>query len=434
MDDTKSADAATFVIVGGGLAGARAAEGIRAEGFSGRVVLVAAEDDFPYIRPPLSKEYLGGKAERDSIFVHPEEWYSEQNIDVLRGRTASALSTDANELTLDNAEVLHYDKLLLSTGAGSRRFPGPGADLPGVYHLRTVGESESLHAALKAGGKKVVIVGAGWIGLEVASAAKQYGNEVTVLGRETVPLNVAIGDEVGSVFAELHRQNGVTLRMETGVTEIVGDANGVTGVRLSSAPNGGPDGGPDEGELVPADVVVVGIGAIPNVTLAKDAGLDVDNGIVVDASFRSSDADVYAVGDVASVFHPVLGHHLRIEHWGNAEKAGVAAGRAMAGAAMEYDEIPYFYTDQFDLGMEYSGYGDLAKDAEVVFRGDKDKREFIAFWVADSRVVAGMNVNVWDVNETVQNLIRSRVTVDPAALADESNSLDALLDTEREHA
>jgi 3-phenylpropionate/trans-cinnamate dioxygenase ferredoxin reductase component len=406
----------TFVIVGGGLAGARAAEAIRAEGFGGRVVIVAGEDEFPYIRPPLSKEYLLGKAERDTIFVHPDAWYTQQNIDVLRGRTASVLEPAGHELTLDDDQTLHYDKLLLATGAAARRYPGPGADLAGVHHLRTAADSARLREALQPGARRVVIVGAGWIGLEVASAARQYNNDVTVLGRETIPLNLIVGDEVGSVFADLHRSNGVELRMSVGVKDIVGEANRVTGVML------------DTGEVVPADVVVVGIGAIPQTQLGQGAGLKVDNGIVVDAAFRTTDADIYAVGDVANVFHPVLGHGIRIEHWANAENAGAAAGKSMAGREISYDEIPYFYTDQFDLGMEYSGYGELAKDAAVVIRGDLAAREFVAFWVADSRVVAGMNVNVWEVNETVQKFIRGRVHVDPAQLADESIALDELLD------
>ena len=405
----------TFVIVGAGLAGARAAETLRSEGFAGAIVLVGAEDEYPYIRPPLSKDYLAGAAERDSIYVREAGWYAEHAIDVRRGSRGSALDLRAHELTVDGGEVLRYDRLLLATGASSRRFPGPGADLAGVHHLRTVDDSARLREALAPGGRRVVIVGAGWIGLEVASAARHYGNDVTVLGREAITLNTVLGDEAGAVFGALHRENGVDLRMATGVRELVGGADGVTGVML------------DDGAIVSADVVVVGIGAVPNVELAEGAGLAVSNGIVVDASFRSADPDVFAVGDVASVFHPVLGHHLRIEHWANAEHAGPAAGRAMLGRPVSYDEIPYFYTDQFDLGMEYSGYGDLARGAEVVFRGDRDRREFIAFWVAGGRVVAGMNVNVWDVNETVQRFIRSRVPVDPDRLADESIALEDLL-------
>ena len=406
----------TFVIVGGGLAGTRAVDAIRAEGFAGRVTIVAAEDELPYIRPPLSKEYLQGTVERDSALVHPADWYTEQQIEVLRGRAASALSPDAHELTLADGQVLRYDRLLLATGAASRRYPGPGAALAGVHHLRTVDESEALREALRPGSRRVVIIGAGWIGLEVASAARGYGNDVTVLGRESVPLNLIVGDEVGAVFGQLHRANGVDLRMSSRVTGIVGDDAGVTGVRL------------DTGEVVSADVVVVGIGAVPNVALAAEAGIQVDNGIATDAAFRTSAADVYAVGDVANVFHPVLGHRIRIEHWANAETAGAAAGRSMAGAEVSYDRIPYFYTDQFDLGMEYSGYADLAKDASVVIRGDLAAREFVAFWVADSRVVAGMNVNVWGVNESVVDLIRTRVRIDATRLVDEKIALTDLID------
>lgn len=410
-----------FVIVGAGLAGARAAETLRVEGFSGRVVLVAGENEYPYIRPPLSKEYLLGTAERQTIFVHEDGWYAGQEVDVLRGRRASVLSRLTRELTLADGEVLRYDALLLATGAAARRFPGPGADLPGVHHLRTVDDSTRLRDALAPGGRRVVIVGAGWIGLEVAAAARRYGDEVTVLGPESVPLAAAVGDEVGAVFGELHREHGVDLRMNTGVRELAGGADGVTGVILG------------DGQVVRADVVVVGIGAAPNAELAREAGLAVDNGIVVDAAFRTNDPDVYAVGDVASVFHPVLGHHLRIEHWDNAERAGRAAARSMLGQAVRYDEIPYFYTDQFDLGMEYSGYGELARGAEVVFRGDRAGRAFVAFWVAAGRVVAGMNVNVWDVNETVQRFIRSGVRVDPERLANENIALEDLLGAASDH-
>ncbi|MBC7443467.1 MAG: FAD-dependent oxidoreductase [Ramlibacter sp.] len=405
----------TFVVVGAGLSGARAAETIRSEGFNGRIVLVAGENAYPYIRPPLSKGLLSGTEARGSLDVHPAGWYAERDIEVKLGCRARALALDTHELTLPDRESLRYDKLLLATGASARPFPGPGADLTGVHVLRTVDESQALRTELERGDRRVVIVGAGWIGLEVASAARGYGNAVTVLGRETVPLNTVIGDQAGAVFAQLHRENGVDLRMETQVERLIGENGAVTGVVLAG------------GEVVPADVVVVGIGAVPNTELAVSAGLAVDNGIVVDSSFRSIDPDVYAVGDVASVFHPVLRQYLRIEHWDNAERAGSAAGRSMLDQAVSFDGIPYFYTDQFDLGMEYSGYGPLARDAEVVFRGDPASREFIAFWVKEGTVVAGMNVNVWDVNETVQRFIRSRVRVDTARLADERVALDQLL-------
>lgn len=404
----------TIVIVGGGLAAARAAEGAREAGYDGELVIVGAEAVPPYIRPPLSKEFLAGDGERDAIDVHPRSWYGEHGVELRLGRRAERLDPAAHEITLDDGSVLRYDRALLATGASPRRFGGPGGDLGGVHLLRTVDDSVALRSALAPGGRRVVIIGAGWIGLEVAAAARGYDDEVTVLGLETVPLNVAIGDDAGAVFATLHREHGVDLRMSTSVAAIRGDGSRATGVELQG------------GEVLPADLVVVGIGAIPRTALAEAAGLEIDRGVVTDASFRTSDADVLAVGDVASVYLPFLGSHLRTEHWANAEHAGKAAGRSLAGETVEYDEIPYFYTDQYDLGMEYSGYGPLAAGVPPLFRGDREGREFVAFWMRDERVVAGMNVNVWEVNPSVQRLIRERVVVDPARLADPAVPLEEL--------
>jgi 3-phenylpropionate/trans-cinnamate dioxygenase ferredoxin reductase subunit len=406
------------VIVGAGLAGARAAEAVRA-GSAGRVVLIGEETEAPYIRPPLSKEYLTGSAERDVVDVHPVGWYAEHAIERIAGHRAAVLDRGAHRLTLDDGRSVRYSRLILATGASPRPFPGPGASLPGVHYLRSLADSTRLRTALAEGGRRVVIIGTGWIGLEVAAAAKGYGNDVILLGRGAVPLASAIGAELGSVFQELHRDNGVHLGNNTDVVELEGETRSggtrVTGVRLSDR------------TLVRADLVVVGLGATPNTQLALGSGLDVDNGIAVSATFATSDPDVFAVGDVANVFHPRLGHRLRVEHWATADTAGAAAGRAVLGDTTEYDAIPYFYTDQFDLGMEYSGFGDLARSAEVVFRGDRAGRKFVAFWLADGRVVAGMNVNVWDVNETVQRLIRSGVRVEANRLADETIALEDLL-------
>jgi 3-phenylpropionate/trans-cinnamate dioxygenase ferredoxin reductase subunit len=403
-----------FVIVGGGLAGASAAEELRKQGFDGSVTLLASEKHEPYIRPPLSKGYLNGSDGLDAVYVHPSEWYAENHIDVKTGTSATSIDRAAHEVTLSTGEKLPYDKLLLATGSSPRQLPIEGADLAGVHYLRTLDDSEALQAELKAGGKKLVLVGSGWIGMEVGATARTLGNEVTILERDPIPLANALGDELGTLFADYHKEKGVVLRTSLIVDKIVGADGHVNGVAL------------DGGEIVPADLVLVGIGAVPNVQLAMDAGLDVDNGILTDASLKTSDPDIYAAGDVASALHPLIGQRLRSEHWANALNEGPAAARAMLGQEVAFDDIPYFYTDQFDLGMEYSGYGPLTRDAKVVYRGNKDSREFIAFWVADGKVVAGMNVNVWDVNEQVQRIIREGAKIDEARLADESVPLEEL--------
>ncbi|MCK6211550.1 FAD-dependent oxidoreductase [Georgenia sp. EYE_87] len=405
-----------IVIVGAGLAGARAAQTLREEGYDGPVHLVGEEPERPYERPPLSKEYLGGTAEREAGFVHPEGWYAEHDVELHLARRATALDLAGRAVALDGGSRLPFDRVLLATGARSRRLSGPGSGegLAGVHYLRTRAESDALRADLADGGRRVVVVGAGWIGLEVAAAARTYGNDVTVLGRETVPLNVALGDELGAVFGHLHRRHGVDLRMRTAVGGIAGESGRVTGVELEG------------GEIVPADVVVVGIGAVPNDELATEAGLQVDGGVVVDEHLRSSHPDVYAVGDVARAFHPALGRHLRVEHWANALNAAPIAARAMLGQDVVDDLVPYFYTDQFDLSMEYSGYFDLARHAEVVYRGDPGGGEFVAFWLVGETVVAGMNVNVWDVSPAVERLVRSGAPVDRRMLADAAVPLDEL--------
>jgi 3-phenylpropionate/trans-cinnamate dioxygenase ferredoxin reductase subunit len=403
-----------FVIVGGGLAGASAAEELRKQGFDGSIRIIAAEDHQPYIRPPLSKGYLNGSDGLDAVYVHPAEWYKTNRIEVTTGVSVTGIDRAAHEVSLSEGGTVHYDKLLIATGSSPRKLGIDGADLDGVYYLRTLDDSEALQAELKGGGKKLVLVGSGWIGMEVGATARTLGNEVTILERDPIPLANALGDELGTLFADYHKEKGVVLRTSVIVDKIVGSGGRVSGVAL------------DDGEIVPADLVLVGVGAIPNVGLAKDAGLDVDNGILTDASLQTSDPDIYAAGDVASAMHPLIGQRLRSEHWANALNEGPAAARAMLGQEVAFDDIPYFYTDQFDLGMEYSGYGPLTRGATVVYRGNRATREFIAFWVADGKVVAGMNVNVWDVNEQVQRIIREGKTVDVARLADESVPLDQL--------
>lgn len=404
-----------IVIVGGGLAGARAAEGARAAGYGGPVHIIAGEAAMPYNRPPLSKEFLIGRGTRDAIDVHPFDWYDEHRVQVLRGTRATALDLSGHRVRLDDGRDLGYDRLLLATGSTPRRWPGAGADLEGVHMLRTIDDSLALRDLFGPGGRRIAIIGAGWIGLEVAAAARGYGNEVAVVAPAPVPLATAIGSTAGEVFAQLHREHGVDLHMSTKVDGIVGEAGRATGVAVKG------------GEILPADAVLVGIGAVPQTGLAEAAGIHVENGIKTDAGFRTSADDVYAVGDVANVYQPFLGHHLRTEHWATAENHGRAAGRSMAGEAIEFDEPPYFYTDQYDLGMEFSGYGPLMAGVEPVFRGDVLGREFIAFWLADDQVVAGMNVNVWDVNKQVQQFIRARARVDVDRLLDPAVPLEVVL-------
>ncbi|HWU58255.1 MAG TPA: FAD-dependent oxidoreductase [Microbacteriaceae bacterium] len=394
-----------FVIVGGGLAAATAAETLRGEGFDGVIRLVGAETHHPYIRPPLSKEYLKGDAELDTVFVQQDAWYDDNQIDLLLGRSAQELDVGSHELTLDDGQRVHYDRLLLATGASSRRLSVEGSDASGIYYLRTIEDSESLREQIAAGGKRIVVVGSGWIGLEVTAAARGFGNDVTVIGMENVPLSAALGEELGAVFGGLHREHDVTLRLPAGIRSFAVENGRVTGVVTDS-------------ETLPADIVVVGVGAVPNIELAKNASLAVENGVLTDERMRTAAPDVFAAGDVANAFHPVVEQHMRNEHWANAINGGKAAARSMLDRDGVFDDIPYFYTDQYDLGMEYSGYPPLTRDAQVVYRGDLAGREFVAFWHLDGRVVAGMNVNVWDVNEDVQSLIRSARRVDLDRLTD----------------
>jgi len=404
----------SYVIVGASLAGAKAAETLRAEGFTGPVALVGTENELPYERPPLSKDYLLGKAERDSIYVHPRQWYADNDIDLRTGVTVTGIDRAARAVTLADGSRIGYGKLLLTTGSSPLSLSVGGADSGGVLYLRTAADSDRLKAAFTAGAR-IAVIGAGWIGLEAAAAARQAGAEVTVIEAAELPLLRVLGPETAAVFAALHRDHGVDLRFNAEVIAIVSEAGRVTGVSLA------------DGRTVPADAVVVGIGITPNVELAERAGLKIDNGIRVDAGLCSSDPHIYAAGDVASAYHPVLGKHIRVEHWANALNQGPAAARSMLGQDIAYDRVPYFYTDQYDLGMEYSGYVEPGGYDRVVFRGEVAGREFIAFWLdAADRVLAGMNVNVWDVTEPIQALVRAGRPVDAAALADPSVDLGSL--------
>ncbi|MGY1635960.1 NAD(P)/FAD-dependent oxidoreductase [Geodermatophilus sp. SYSU D00742] len=393
-----------FVIVGAGLAGAKAAETLREEGYDGPVVLLGAEPERPYERPPLSKQYLLGSAERDTAFVHDAGWYAGHDVELRTGVTVTRLDPAGHRVRLDTGEELPYARLLLATGSAPRRLPVPGADLDGVRYLRTLADADRLRADLTGGGRRVVVVGAGWIGMEVAAAARSLGNEVVVVEPQPAPLSGALGRRLGAVFAQLHRDHGVVLLTSSTVRELRGD-----GGRVASVVTDGHAG-------LPADLVVVGVGAAPRTELAVAAGLEVDDGVLTDETLHTSAPDVFAAGDVAGSFTPFYGRHVRVEHWANALHGGPAAARAMLGQDVVHDRLPYFFTDQYDLGMEYSGLA--SPDDTVVCRGTPGDDAFTAFWTADGRVTAAMTVNVWDLTEPVQALIRSRRPVDPERLAD----------------
>jgi NADPH-dependent 2,4-dienoyl-CoA reductase/sulfur reductase-like enzyme len=397
----------TFVIVGGGLAGAKAAEALRADGFDGELVLFGSEPERPYERPPLSKGYLLGKEDREKAFVHSAGWYDEHDVDLRSGVTVAMIDPAAHLVTFDGGTIA-YDKLLLATGASARRIDIPGAGLGNVLYLRTLPESEALRAAFTPEAR-VVIIGSGWIGLEAAAAARTAGCSVTIIEPQPGALYGAIGPELGGKFADLHRSHGVEFRFGESAAEFL--AAGPGSGRVGSVVTAG-------GTELPADVVVVGIGAVPNDGLARSAGLEVNNGVVTDSALRTSDPDIFAAGDVASSYVPLLGRHLRMDHWSNALNGGKAVALSMLGKQLEYNRVPYFYSDQYDLGMECAGLPSPGTYDQVVYRGDTDALEFIAFWLKEGRLVAGMNVNVWDVNDDIQGLIRSANPLDPARLSD----------------
>jgi 3-phenylpropionate/trans-cinnamate dioxygenase ferredoxin reductase subunit len=404
----------TFVVVGAGRAGAKAAETLRAEGFDGRLLLIGAEDVRPCERPPLSKDYLRGEVGREKVYVHDEGFYAEHDIELRLSRTAVRLDTASSEVALDDGERLRYDRLLLATGAEPRRLPIPGAELDGVMYLRSVEDSDRLRERLDRGGK-VVVVGAGWIGSEVAASARQRGLDVTVIDPLTVPLERVLGADVGAIYRDIHTDHGVQMLMGTGVAAFEGD-RAVERVRT------------DDGREMDCDFVVVGVGVQPRTGLAAEAGIAIDNGILVDEHLQTSASGVFAAGDVANAHHPLYGERIRVEHWANALHQGPVAARAMLGHAVAYDLVPYFFSDQYDVGMEYAGF---AREWDrVVFRGDPATREFIAFWLVGDRVVAGMNVNVWDVTDPIQRLIRERVAVDDRRLADPDVPLEQLAPVE----
>ncbi len=408
-----------FVIVGASLAGAKAAEALREQGFDGRVVLVGGESERPYVRPPLSKDYLRGEAGLDKVYVHDGSFYEAHDIELRTSTTVERIEPSSSEVVCVGGERLRYDRLLVTTGARARRLPIAGAGLGQIYYLRELADADRLRDRLGRGGR-LVVVGAGWIGCEVAASARQLGLDVTVIDPAAVPLEHVLGAEAGGIYRDVHTDHGVAMLLDTGVAAFEGSG---TVARVVTS----------DGRRIDCDLVVVGVGAQPNTELTAGSGIAVDNGIVTDEFLRTSVEGVFAAGDVANARHPLFGQ-LRVEHWANALHQGPAAAHNMLGHTatgdpildhpLPYARVPYFYSDQYDVGMEYSGH---ATDwDEVVFRGDVAGREFIAFWVKDDRILAGMNVNVWDVTDQIQALIRSRLRVDRDRLADPDTPLTDL--------
>jgi 3-phenylpropionate/trans-cinnamate dioxygenase ferredoxin reductase component len=399
----------TFVIVGAGLAGAKAAEALRAEGFDGRLLLLGDEAERPYDRPPLSKAYLRGETDRDSLYLHQDGFYATHDIELHTSTPVRSLDPAGRHVELASGERVGYDRLLLATGAAPRRLAVPGEDLGGVHYLRSRHDADTL-AAAAARAEHVVVVGTGWIGSEAAASLRQLGREVTLLGPDTAPLARVLGPEVGRVYRDLHADHGVRLVLGTRVAGFGGHGR-VEAVITS------------DGRTIEGDLVLVGAGAVARTELAEAAGLPVANGVLVDERLEAvGAAGVFAAGDVAAAWHPRYQRSLRVEHWANAFNQGPAAARSMLGIPTSYARLPYFYSDQYDLGMEYSGLA--ATWDQVVVRGDPATHAFLAFWLKDGRVVAGMHANVWDVTEAIQSLIRNGRPVDPARLADPDIPLD----------
>jgi 3-phenylpropionate/trans-cinnamate dioxygenase ferredoxin reductase subunit len=375
-----------IVIVGGGLAAGTAVTELRELGYDGDIVLLAGEPHVPYERPPLSKAFLVGEKSAESTHVHPADWYAEQRVDLRTGTEAMRIDPDAHTVATSEGTV-SWSRLLLATGARARRLPlDPTADIE-VRYLRTLDDSVALHERL-GDGRRLLVVGGGWIGMEVAASAHQLGTAVTLVEPTEQPLLAALGPEVGARFAAAHRKRGVDLRTGTGLDHLAGGTAFL-----------------GDGTTVDVDTVLVGIGAVPNDEIAREAGLAVDNGVLVDAGLRTSHPDVFAAGDVANAEHPLLGERLRVEHWQNAINQGKAAAHALAGEEVSFDDLPYFFTDQFDLGMEYFGHVGSAGFDDLRIEGE-DPESFACFWWRGDRLVAAMHVNQWDRSDELKGRVQ----------------------------
>lgn len=404
-------DRPAFVVVGANLAGGRAVETLRAEGFDGRIVLIGAEPHRPYERPPLSKEVLRGEQVPAKAFLRDESWYAENGIEVRLGVRVTALDAAAKTLTLEDGERVAFDKCLLATGGRPRRLRVPGAELDGVFTLRTIEDALAIREHL-APAVPVVVIGAGFIGAEVAASATQMGCRVTVLEIADVPLGRALGPELGNIYAEILREHGIDLRTGVGVARIEGD----THARRVIA---------SDGAALDAGAVIVGVGIDPEISLAEAAGLEVADGIVVDERCRTSAPDVFAAGDVANHPNPILGERIRVEHWQNAQNQGAAAARSMLGREEPFAEVPWFWSDQFDLNIQMAGHP-ISWD-RIAFRGDIGSRSFSAFYLRAGAVAAVLGVNRFKDVRAGRALVAARTAVAAESLADEGIDLKSLV-------
>jgi 3-phenylpropionate/trans-cinnamate dioxygenase ferredoxin reductase component len=400
----------TIVVVGASLAGASAAFALREEGFDGTIVLIGDEPELPYERPPLSKKYLSGDQPFEKALVRSIEQYDEHAIDLELGAIASRINTRERSVELTDGRSFRADRVLIATGARNRRPPIPGLDLAGIYDLRTRADADRLRAELVPG-RRAVVVGLGFIGSEVAATMRGAGLEVIGIEVFAVPLEPVLGSEIGSVLADLHREHGVELLLGDGVQEFVGDRR-VKGVRTNT------------GRIVECDFAVVGLGVSPSIDLAESAGLELDNGIVVDELCRTSIDGILAAGDVANHFHPVFGERVRVEHWLNAIEQGAAAARTMLGGAAPYSEMHWFWSDQYDANLQYAGHH--REWDELVVRGSLEERRFVAFYMKDAVPQAAVALNMArDLRRSI-GLLRARRRFEPAALRDSDTDLRTL--------
>jgi 3-phenylpropionate/trans-cinnamate dioxygenase ferredoxin reductase subunit len=400
-----------FVIVGASLAGANAAATLRQEGYDGEVILIGAEPHLPYERPPLSKQYLRGDASFESMLVRPPAFYEKNRIQPLLGARVTRVIPADRVVELETARRIRYEKLLIATGGRNRRLPLRGLDLEGVYDLRTVGDADALRADVAAG-RQAVVVGMGFIGSEVVASLRQKQVEVVVIDPDRTPLFRVLGEKVGGVMARIHRDHGVEMIFEDAVVAFEGTQR-VERVLTKS------------GRRIPCDFAVVGVGIEPNVNLVADTAIDTGNGVLVDERCRTSVDAVYAAGDVANHYHPVFKRRLRVEHWQNAIKQGSAAARNMLDNAGPYDEVHWFWSDQYDVNLQYAGAH--ATWDRLIVRGNLDERRFLAFYLKDGLIEAVVALNRGkDLRRSIP-LIKARTVVDPAKLQDEGVDLRSLV-------